>query len=133
MKKLYKFYWDCGRQGDVEGVFIATEREVKNAIGCDVYFGEILGKHSDVHGTIEENEIKELKVSPTTVEELEKVIGKTISGYNPLSYIERSLICERCDNEFDPRDSLMYVTEDDDVICWGCATKEERETLEELE
>ena len=133
MKKLYSFYWDCGRQGSVEGIFIATEQEVKNAIGRNVDFGEILGKHSEIYGVIEEGEIKELKVSQSTVEELESVIGATISGYNPLMYMEQWEVCERCDESFDPRDTLMYLAKDDCPICWYCATEEERETLEELE
>lgn len=27
MKKLYSFYWDCGRMGNLEGLFIAEESE----------------------------------------------------------------------------------------------------------
>lgn len=88
MKKLYKFSWDCGRQGYVEGLFIAEELDVENAIGKEVYFGEILGKHSEVYGVIEDGEIQEVKVSETTVKEMEEVLGCDISGYNPLGYIE---------------------------------------------
>lgn len=132
MKKLYSFYWNCGRQGCVEGIFIAEEAKVKQAIGSEVYFGEILGKHSEVYGTLEEGEIKELDVAQSTIEDLERVIGCDISGYNPLMYMEQWEVCERCDESFDPSDSLMYLTEDDYPICWGCATEEERETLKEL-
>lgn len=88
MKKLYKFYWDCGRQGEVEGIFIAEEKAVQDIIGAEVYFGEILGKHSEIYGTIEEGEITEIGVSETTIKELQEVIGRNISGYNPLDYIE---------------------------------------------
>ena len=88
MKKLYNFSWDCGRQGELEGMFIAEEKEVKDLIGKEVNFGEALGKHSEVYGTILEGEITEVKVSETTVKEMEKVIGTTISGYNPLEYQE---------------------------------------------
>lgn len=88
MKKLYKFYWDCGRQGDVEGIFIADEKEIERAIGNEVYFGEILGKHSEIYGVLEDHDISELEVSETTIEELEKVLGRSIVGYNPLDYME---------------------------------------------
>lgn len=88
MKKLYKFYWDCGGQGNVEGIFIAEEKEVKEAIGKEIYFGEILGKHSEVYGILEKEEITEIKVSDITINEIKKVIGTDISGYNPLNYIE---------------------------------------------
>jgi len=88
MKKLYVFYWDCGRSGSVEGIFIAEEKDVKNAIGKNVYFGEILGKHSEVYGILEEKDFKKIKVSDITIKELEEVIGDTISGYNPLAYLD---------------------------------------------
>ena len=42
-KKLYKFHWDCGRQGDLEGMFIADEQAVADAIGKEAQFGEALG------------------------------------------------------------------------------------------
>jgi hypothetical protein len=78
---LWSFYWDCGRQGEVKGLFKATKEEVKNAIGKDVYFGEILGKHSEVYGTIEEGEIELVSDNPI------EVMNATESGYNPLEYL----------------------------------------------
>jgi hypothetical protein len=54
-KILVKFYWDCGRNGDVEGLFITTKKELKYAIGKQIYFGEILGKHSEVYGILKKN------------------------------------------------------------------------------
>ena len=44
MKKLYEFYWDFGRMGEVTGMIIAEEEDVASAIGKQIYFGEILGK-----------------------------------------------------------------------------------------
>jgi len=86
-EKLYKFHWDCGRSGDVEGLFIAEELDVKNALGSEIYFGEILGKHSEVYGSFDDDDIVTLDVSPQTVVELRKAIGTNISGYNPLDYL----------------------------------------------
>lgn len=40
MKNLYSFYWDCGRQGSLDGLFTATPEEVESIIGTDVYFGK---------------------------------------------------------------------------------------------
>lgn len=79
---LWSFYWDCGRQGEVEGLFKATKEEVENAIGKEVYFGEILGKHSEVYGTLEESEIELVSDNPIDV------MNATESGYNPLEYLE---------------------------------------------
>lgn len=89
---LWKFYWDCGRQGDVEGLFKATKEEVQNAIGKEACFGEILGKHSDIYGTIEEGEIQLVSDNPI------EVMNATESGYNPLNYIQ--YYCEKCDCDY---------------------------------
>lgn len=90
MNKLWVFKWDCGRQGELEGLFIATQEEVNDAIGCSVQFGECLGKHSDIHGTIDDGEIEEVMVEQSTIEDLYVIFGGTVSGYNPLYYIEES-------------------------------------------
>ena len=87
MKRLFKFNWDCGRMGEVEGLFIAEESAVKKAIGRKVYFGEILGKHSEVWGALDKNDVKALNIPSDVVLLLEKEIGETISGYNPLDYL----------------------------------------------
>lgn len=86
-KHLYDFGWDCGRSGELEGLFIATEAEVNDAIGKQVYFGEVLGKHSEVYGNLEEGDMTKIEVSPETLAELEDKFGYTVSGYNPLSYL----------------------------------------------
>ena len=46
MKGLYEFYWECGRQGDLTGVFIADSESVAALLDKEIYFGEVLGKHS---------------------------------------------------------------------------------------
>ena len=93
-KYLWKFYWNCRREGEVEGLFVATEDEVNNSIGKEVRFGEILGKHSEVGGTIEEGEITKLDLDFETVEKVTKLLGNTWAGYNPLEYITHH--CEEC-------------------------------------
>ena len=62
MKKLYKFYWDCGRMGSLEGVFVAEETELKAAIGKTIDFGEALGKHSEIDGPLLDKDITEISV-----------------------------------------------------------------------
>lgn len=86
-KYLWSFEWDCGRQGSVEGLFVATEETIKENMGKQVYFGEILGKHSEVYGTLEEGDVTKVDLDSETVEKVQKVLGSTWSGYNPLSYI----------------------------------------------
>jgi methyl coenzyme M reductase gamma subunit len=89
MQVLVKFYWDCGRNGDLSGVFIAEKDKVESIIGKDVYFGEVLGKHSDICGTIEEKDIKTLSEDQDFIKKCLEIFGtKNISGYNPLDYME---------------------------------------------
>lgn len=83
-KGVYKFHVDMGRQGELEGIFVAEASEIEEIIGKDVYFGEVLGKHSDVGGEIEEDEITLITDDPVVVEVFEK--HKLRSGINPLGY-----------------------------------------------
>jgi hypothetical protein len=89
MLKLYKFEWDCGRAGSVEGLFVDEEQEVQKAIGEDVYFGEILGKHSEVYGELSEEDLTVLSEDQEKIKWLIDIMDGvwTISGYNPLNYI----------------------------------------------
>lgn len=86
MKKLYRFGWDCGRQGNVDGLFVAEEDDVKKAIGKRIYFGEILGKHSEVYGDLEEADIEVITGDQAVISIFEE--HDISSGYNPLDYIE---------------------------------------------
>lgn len=87
-KYAWKFHWDCGRSGEVESIFVATEQEVQDLIGQHVYFGEILGKHSEVYGNVEENDVIKLDLDTETVQKVTTVLGDTWSGYNPFEYLE---------------------------------------------
>lgn len=87
-KYLWKFYWDCGRMGGIDGLFVATEKEVEDAIGREVYFGEILGKHSDIYGTLDSEDVEKIDLDSETVEKVSKILGNSWGGYNPLYYID---------------------------------------------
>ena len=89
MRKLYSFFWDCGRMGDVEGLFIAEEFEVDSAIGSQVRFGEILGKHSDISGTLSSVDLKVISDEQDRIDWLLGIVGPTVSGYNPLEYVRQ--------------------------------------------
>ena len=43
--------------GDLHGVFVCDHELMENAIGKEVYFGEVLGKHSEVVGDLSESTI----------------------------------------------------------------------------
>lgn len=89
MKKLYRFHWEIRRMGDVDGVFVATEKEIKETIGKTIYFGEVLGKHSEIYGELEEKDLEVLSEDQEFIEKLIEVFkSHTINGYNPLCYIQ---------------------------------------------
>lgn len=85
MKAIFKMNVDCGRGGSLQGVFIADEKVVDYMIKKEVpvYFGEVLGKHSDVCGAIEEKEIKIVSKDENVIKVIED--NKLTSGYNPIN------------------------------------------------
>lgn len=118
-KFLYKFSFDCGRSGSLEGLFVATEEEVTSMIGQDVYFGEVLGKHSEVQGTIEEGEIKKVDISSKVVAEVSEQLGNSWSGINPLDYCETH--CEECDESLRADEWIVeYRKEFNKDMCEEC-------------
>lgn len=87
MKKgIYKLSIDFGRSGDLQGVFIATDQQVKKLITSkiEVYFGEILGKHSEVWSAIDKKHIKLLTEDSHAIEVVEKY--DLTNGINPFKY-----------------------------------------------
>lgn len=87
-KVLVRFFWDCGRMGDVDGLFVTTKEELEKAYDKRVYFGEILGKHSEVYGTLERKDIEILSEDQIFIDQLTHLLGDHLSGYNPLDSIE---------------------------------------------
>lgn len=86
-KTLYRFHWDCGRMGEVSGIFAATKAQIANALGKQVYLGEVLGKHSEIYGDLDESDLTELTSDATFIAQAERF--KCIpNGYNPLDYME---------------------------------------------
>ena len=96
---IWKFEWDCGREGSIDGLFVATESEVNKITGKEIYFGEIFGKHSEIFGTIEDGEIEKVDLDSETVEKVALILGETWSGYNPLHYISDDADNEDNDEE----------------------------------
>ena len=99
-KGLYKFSWDCGSMGDLDGLFVATHEEVDEIIGKEVYFGEVLGKHSEIFGVIEESDIKLLTTDPLIVGTMEQYVTYrgAICGYNPVA------LYRAADDDYDDTD-----------------------------
>lgn len=88
MRKLYKFYVDYGRLGELEGLFVADERDVIDLDGKTLYFGDVLGKHSDIELEIESDMFTEVDVPVESINAIEKELGATWSGFNPVEMFE---------------------------------------------
>lgn len=84
---LANFKGDYRRQGVVEGLFIVDEGTLKAAYGKFVTLGEVLGKHSDVCGLLDEGDIKVLTDDQDFLAQMLRYTGHDVSGYNPLNYI----------------------------------------------
>lgn len=108
MEKLYKFNFDCGRMGSLNGLFVEDEVDIQNAVGKYVYFGEVLGKHSEVSGTLELSDFKVLTDDQEFIHKFLKYGCE--SGYNPLHYLEEDE--EEDDNYYD--DEEVYYDEDEE-------------------
>lgn len=93
MKKIYEFNWDCGRMGELEGLFIAEESDIEKLIGKEIYFGEVLGKHSEIFGILEEKDLTVKSDDQDFIQKFIETMGdSTISGYNPIDYYEKDEI-----------------------------------------
>jgi hypothetical protein len=85
VKKLYEFSWHLN-YAFVGGLFVADQKDVDNAIGKMLYFGEVEGKHSEIYGALEAEEISVISEDQEFVEKFEQLVGEF--GYNPLDHIE---------------------------------------------
>lgn len=103
-KILVEFYWDCGRQGSLDGLFVTTPEALAGLYGKEVYFGEVLGKHSEIVGTIEVEDFTLKSDDPAFIDKLVEIIGSdTISGFNPFHYLNEDEDEEEGE-EFDAED-----------------------------
>lgn len=86
MKAIYKFNFDCGRQGSLDGVFVANRSDVSYLVEnkIPISFGEVLGKHSNVTGYVDKSEIIEVTDDVKMIELFESF--DLSSGYSPFDY-----------------------------------------------
>lgn len=81
MKGVYRFKFDAGRNGTLFGLFVADDAEVKALMGRRLYFGEVLGKHSDIQGPLEESDIELVTLDQDFVERFHQYGCAT--GFSP--------------------------------------------------
>jgi hypothetical protein len=96
---LYEWEWDCGRQGSVGGRFFATPDSLERIFGKEIYFGEILGKHSEVVGRLERDEVKLVTDNQEFIAKAKELSVNLESGYNPFDYYEGDDIDQSEDDE----------------------------------
>ena len=84
-KAIYKLNI-CGRQGELYGLFIAEKSHVRKLIDdkLQVYFGEVLGKHSEIYGSMEEKDIIFVSDSLEAIRIIEEFDLE--NGHNPFHY-----------------------------------------------
>lgn len=87
MKAIYKLNIET-RGGNIEGIFTADTQEMEDLIssGKELYFGEVLGKHSNVKVVLEPDYISLVSCDPAHVMLFEQLDMET--GHNPFDYIE---------------------------------------------
>lgn len=103
-QKLWRFYWDCGRMGYLDGLFVATQAEVDEAVGKEIYFGEVLGKHSEIYGTLDRDELEEIDIGLEAIEKIVAITGATLSGYNPIEVYQEAKEEGKYDDEDEESD-----------------------------
>lgn len=98
-KAIYKLNFDCGRMGSLNGVFVAEKQYVNILVESkmEVYFGEVLGKHSEIYGPIEAGDIKMVSDSDEAIKVVEEL--DLSSGYNPFHYTTAGFSHEGIDQD----------------------------------
>ncbi len=90
MKAIYKLHYDCGRMGTLFGVFVADTEAMKALIEArtEIYFGEVLGKHSEICGPLDDCDFTLVTTDPIAVQMFETYDLE--SGFNPFDYLPES-------------------------------------------
>lgn len=102
-KLLVRWSHDFRRMGSLEALFVTTQEELDEYYGREVYFGEVLGKHSDIAARFKKEDVTILSEDQEKIEWLLSICSPldktTISGYNPIAYIKDA---EEQDTEIGP-------------------------------
>lgn len=97
-KLLVRFYSDQ-YYGSIDGLFITTREMYDKCIGKYVYFGEVLGKHSEVDLTISEDDLEIISNDPDLISKLGDLFkGNTLCGSHLFDMVDP----EQFDSEDEP-------------------------------
>ena len=84
--KLYSYNQDCGRMGDLEGLFVASDSDFEWFMNTSITEYDVLGKHSEIDIKFDKSTVRRQDVEDATVEDLFKTFGNAISGITPYNY-----------------------------------------------
>lgn len=102
MKVIVNFYVDFWRGGSLDGIFICEKADLEKLYGKTVYFGEVLGKHSEVEVEMSETLLTVKTDDQDFIAKFIEIMGDgTISGYNPFDYIDEDELNEDEEEEED--------------------------------
>jgi hypothetical protein len=95
-EKLYlvSFFHEFGRSGELDGLFVTTQEKLMASIGKLAYFGEVLGKHSEVELRTKEEDYEIKSEDQDFIAKLVELLGTDISGFNPLDYVDHNSVEE---------------------------------------
>jgi hypothetical protein len=82
--RLYRWTADFGRSGILDGLFFDDCRLIETLKGNDVYFGEVLGKHSEITYELRTEDFECIELDFDTLKMLYETLGQTASGFNPI-------------------------------------------------
>lgn len=89
MSAIYRMKIDYGRAGTLFGLFVSTPEKVQEALSHTLYFGELLGKHSDIYGKLNEEEVQMITDDPVAVAIFLQYDLET--GYNPVKQYQQNI------------------------------------------
>lgn len=122
-KALYKLSLDCGDMGTLTGSFVAEKEDIEYLTNSSirVYFGAVLGEHSEVASLLDSNDIKLLTDDPSIVSQFEKINGIKLLTDDPsiASQFEKM----KLSSQFNPLERTAWGIDKEDLIARGYEVK----------
>ena len=84
MLGLYQYNFSF-RGGELQGTFTCDKEIISQLYGKNIYFGEVLGKHSELSIDFDEADFELLTDDQEFISKYELLVGDT--GYNPFDYL----------------------------------------------
>ncbi len=84
MKGIFRFNQDAGRMGHLAGIFVAEAADVLALTGKEIYFGEVLGKYSEITVEMDADNLKPVSFEKADIATFERL--KLQTGINPFDY-----------------------------------------------